>query len=140
MPLQFSVKPKTILLCDYDLGGFKPPEMVKRRPVVVLVGDLPGRGKLHTVVPLSGTESNPRYKYHCRIDLPEPLPAPFEETAWWVKADMTASVGFHRLDLFRTDRDQYGRRKYRTDLRVSDEQFAAIKDAVRHAFGLNLDM
>ncbi|PAX07563.1 type II toxin-antitoxin system PemK/MazF family toxin [Sphingomonas lenta] len=137
MPLQYSVKPKTILLCDYSMGGFKPPEMVKRRPAVVLVGDLPGRGRLHTVVPLSGTESDPRYRYHCRIELAQPLPEPFAERVWWVKADMTTTVGLDRLDLFRTDRDQYGKRKYLTNLRVSDEQFDLIRQTVRCAFGLD---
>lgn len=136
MPIQFAVKPKTILLCDYDLGGFRPPEMVKRRPAVVLVGLLPRRGNLHTVVPLSGTESDPRNRYHCRIDLEAPLPHPFAETAWWVKADMVATVGFDRLDLFRSARDQYGKRKYLNSIRVSDAQFEQIRQAVRAALDL----
>ena len=130
MPLKFAVKPKTILLCDYDLGGFRPPEMVKRRPAVVLVGALPRRGNLMTVVPMSGTESDPRNSYHCRIDLDAPLPEPFAETAWWIKADMVATVGLDRLDLFRTPRDQYGKRKYLTSLRVTDDQFDLVRRTV----------
>lgn len=136
MALQYAVKPKTILLCDYNAGGFRPPEMVKRRPAVVLVGALPKRGKLLSVVPLSGTPSSADVRYHCRLQLAQPLPAPFAETIWWVKADMVATVAFDRLDLFRTERDQYGRRKYLTDLRVSDEQFAQIREAVRRALDL----
>jgi uncharacterized protein YifN (PemK superfamily) len=119
------------------MGGFQPPEMVKRRPAVVITGVLPGRNNLHTVVPLSGTPSGPEKLYHCKIELPQPLPRPFDETEWWVKADMIATVGLQRLDLFRTARDQYGRRKYLTNLRVSEQQFAQILDAVRHALGLN---
>jgi uncharacterized protein YifN (PemK superfamily) len=92
MALQFPVKPRTILLCDYSLGGFRAPEMVKRRPAVVITGALPRRNNLHTVVPLSGTESDSRNLYHCKIELPAPLPAPFDETIWWVKADMIATV------------------------------------------------
>lgn len=136
MALQYAVRPKTILLCDYDAGGFRPPEMVKRRPAVVLVGALPKRGKLLSVVPLSGTPSDPDVRYHCRLELTRPLPAPFDETIWWVKADMVATVAFDRLELFRTGRDQYGRRKYLTDLRVSDEHFTQIKQAVRQALDL----
>ena len=119
------------------MGGFQPPEMVKRRPAVVITGVLPGRNNLHTVVPLSGTPSAAQKSYHCRIELAQPLPEPFDETVWWVKADMIATVGFQRLDLFRTGRDQYGKRKYLTNLRVSDEQFEAILLALRHALGLN---
>lgn len=136
MPMKFPVKPRTILLCDFNRGGFKPPEMVKRRPCVVLVGVLPGRNNLHTVVPLSGTESPANRKYHCRIELADPLPEPYAETVWWAKADMTATVGLDRLDLFQTDRDQYGKRKYRTDLRLDEGQFDLIKEAVR--WGLDL--
>ena len=109
---------------------------VKRRPAVVLVGLLPRRGPLHTVVPLSGTPSDHRNRYHCKITLDHPLPHPFSETVWWVKADMVSTVSMDRLDLFRTERDQYGKRKYLTDLRVSDEQFEQIKMTIRHALGL----
>ena len=30
MSLKYAVAPRTILLCDYSLNGFKSPEMVKR--------------------------------------------------------------------------------------------------------------
>jgi len=139
MPLKFPVSPRTILLCNYSLGGFRPPEMVKLRPAVVIVGRLPRRDGLHTVVPLSGSESDPRNLYHCRIELKEPLPEPFAEKIWWVKADMIATVGFERLDLFRTARDASGKRKYLSNLKVSEEQFATIKEAIRHALGLHVD-
>jgi len=136
MALQFPVASKTILLCDFSMGGFKPPEMVKRRPAVVLVGRLPRRDGLVTVVPLSGTPSDPRNEYHCRIELDQPLPPPFSETVWWAKADMAVAVSAKRLDLFRTDRDQNGKRKYLSSLKVTDEVFETIRVAVRKGFGL----
>jgi len=110
--------------------------MVKRRPAIVLMGSLPGRTNLHTVVPLSGTPSSPDCLYQCKITLDAPLPAPFDETNWWVKADMIATVGLERLDLFQTARDQYGKRKYLSNLRVSEELFALVRTTVRHALGL----
>jgi uncharacterized protein YifN (PemK superfamily) len=64
------------------------------------------------------------------------LPAPFDETVWWAKADMTATVSLDRLDLFQTKRDQYGKRKYLADLKLDEAQFDAVKDAVRAAYGL----
>jgi mRNA interferase MazF len=139
MALKFPVKPRTILLCDYSLGGFRAPEMVKRRPAVVIAGRLPRRDNLHTVVPLSGTPSDPRNLYQCEIELAAPLPAPFDETRWWVKADMIATVSLARLELFRTSRDQFGQRKYLSGLAVSEEQFALIMSAVRHALGMPVD-
>jgi mRNA interferase MazF len=139
MPLKLPVAPRTIVLCDYSMGGFRPPEMVKRRPAVVLVGRLPRRDNLHTVVPLSGTPSDERNAYHCKIELAAPLPAPFDETIWWVKADMIATVGLNRLDLFRTDRNHLGQRKYLSGLKVSVEQLNTIMVAVCHALGLPLD-
>jgi mRNA interferase MazF len=139
MPLKYAVSPRTILLCNYSLGGFKPPEMVKLRPAVVITGRLPRRDGLHTVVPLSGTEADPRNLYQCKIELGKPLPEPFAETTWWVKADMVATVSFERLELFRTARDTQGKRKYLTDLKVSEEQFSLIKEALRHALGLLVD-
>ena len=139
MPLKYPVSRRTILLCDYSLGGFRPPEMVKRRPAVVIAARLPRRDNLHTIVPLSGTPSDERNLYHCKIELPSALPAPFDERVWWVKADMIATVSLERLDLFRTERDQQGRRKYLANLCVSEEQFAVIMIAVRHALGIPLD-
>jgi len=69
MPIRYALSPKTIVLCDFDKGGFRSPEMVKRRPAIVLVGRLPRRDNLHTVVPLSGTASHPDCVYHCQIEL-----------------------------------------------------------------------
>ena len=57
MPISFPVAPGTVLLCDYS-SGFRPPEMAKRRPSVVISLRLPHRNGLCTVVPLSG--SSPR--------------------------------------------------------------------------------
>lgn len=134
MPIKFPVNQRTILLCNYNMGGFRAPEMVKRRPVVALTSRLPNRSNLQTVVPLSGTESVANY--HCRIELDEPLPAPFNQNVWWVKADMLASVSLARLELFRTDRDQDGKRRYLNNLKVDEQNFEQIKEAVRRALGL----
>ena len=134
MPISHAPSLRTILLCDYDMGGFKPPEMVKRRPAIVLSARLPRRNGLVTVVPLSGTASTE--SYHYRLELSQPLPEPFAETIWWVKADMVATVSFKRLDFFRTKRDNNGNRRYLSNLRVSDENFVEIKEVVRRAIGL----
>src|ERR1700704_6371834 len=104
MAIQYPVPPGAILLCDYS--GFRPPEMVKRRPVVVISPRLSYRDHLCTVVPLSTTAPNRNVPYVCRLELTVALPPPFDgERFCWAKADMVATVGFRRLDLFRTARD-----------------------------------
>lgn len=133
VPIKYPVDRKTIVLCDFSMGGFKPPEMVKRRPCVVLVGHLPNRTGLATVVPLSGTPAPPSCDYQCQITLENRLPAPFDQQKeWWVKADMVATVSFVRLDLLRTSRDEGGRRTYVMP-RVTEEQYEKIRATILRA-------
>ncbi len=135
MPIRFPVAPGTVVLCDYS-SGFRPPEMVKRRPAVVISPRLPHRDGLCTVVPLSGSPPREAVAYQCPVTFPEPLPAPFVNAEWWAKADMLATVGFGRLDLFRTPRDpSTGEREF-LQIRVSKGQLAAIRLAVLHALAI----
>jgi len=134
MPIQYDLPPRTVLLCDYSKGGFREPEMVKRRPVVIVSPRLRHRSGLVTVVPLSTTAPARIADHHCQITLLQPLPG-FPALSCWAKADMVATVGFDRLDMFRTDRDQTGKRKYLMP-QVSPDDFARIKDCIRAALGL----
>ena len=52
----------------------------------------------------------------------------------WVKGDMIYTVGFHRLDLVRTERDHTGRRKYLTR-RIPDEELKRIRHCVLVGLG-----
>lgn len=124
---------RAIVVCDFDMGGFRPPEMVKRRPAVVLNERLPGRDNLANVVPLSGTPPPKGCDYQCMIELPK-LPTPFDgDTRWWVKADMIATVSYARLDLLRTERDPAtGKRRYLT-IKVTTDQFNDIKATLLRA-------
>jgi uncharacterized protein YifN (PemK superfamily) len=135
MPIQFPVAPGTVLICDYSVG-FRAPEMVKRRPAVVLSPRLRHREGLCTVVPLSTTPPGREVPYQCRIELAEALPEPFTEQFMWAKADMLATVSFGRLDLFRTKRGPDGRRRY-LHPRLSPVAFHALKCAVLHGLGLS---
>jgi len=112
MGIKFPVGIGTILLCDYDRGGFQPPEMIKRRPAIIISPRLPFRDGLCTVVPISSDEGAHETDYAVRLEFRPPLPPPFSYEVAWAKCDMLATVGFARLDLFRTQRDQDGKRKY----------------------------
>ncbi|WP_407070401.1 type II toxin-antitoxin system PemK/MazF family toxin [Neorhizobium alkalisoli] len=109
--------------------------MVKRRPAVVVSPRLPHRDGLCSVVPLSTTPPTQPVKYVVELTLASPLPVPFDSLTMWAKCDMIATVSFDRLDLFRTGRDQHGRRKYLTR-RVDDAMLERIRAGVRAGLGI----
>jgi uncharacterized protein YifN (PemK superfamily) len=137
MPIQFPVGPGTILRCDYSRGGFQVPEMIKARPAIVISPRLPHRDGLCTVVPLSSTPPPVAVDYVVELRLAQPLPEPYAEPVMWAKCDMLATVGFGRLDLFRTGRDQYGKRRY-LHPKLPAEDFARICNGIRRALGFPL--
>jgi uncharacterized protein YifN (PemK superfamily) len=135
MAIQFPVAPGTILRCDYNRGGFQTPEMVKARPAVVISPRLPHRDGLCTVVPISGEPGSHEVSYVVRLEFDPPLPEPFSYRIAWAKCDMLATVAFNRLDLFRTERDQYGRRKY-LHPKISASDLARVRAGVLFALGM----
>jgi mRNA interferase MazF len=135
MALKFPVSPRTVLLCDYDKGGFKPPEMVKRRPALVVSPRLPQRDGLCAVVPLSGTEPDRELPYVVRLEFWRALPHPFPQRIWWAKCDMIATVSFERLDLFRTVRGDGGLRQY-LQPKLDEGQFEAVKHGILAGLGI----
>jgi uncharacterized protein YifN (PemK superfamily) len=118
-----------------DLGqGFKPPEMVKRRPAIVLSPPIKGRQQLCTVVPLSTTAPRKILPHHLEIVFDPPLPQPYAAPSAWLKGDIVLTVAFHRLRLL-FDGKQAGQRVY--DVRVlSPDVFERVKDCVRAGLGL----
>jgi uncharacterized protein YifN (PemK superfamily) len=103
-----------IVVCNFD-EGFRKPEMIKSRPVVVISPKISIRAGLCTVVPLSTTPPQPQMPYHCMLKIDPPLPSPWDVPEVWIKGDMIYSVGFHRLDLIRIGKDRSGNRVYRTE-------------------------
>lgn len=125
-----------MLRCDYE-PGFVAPEMVKRRPVIVVSPRLRNRDGLCTVVPLSTTAPPRVMPYHYKILFDPPLPYPYDAREHWVKADMLATVGFHRLLFLQMARDQYGKRK--NDVRIiSSADLEAIRLCILSALGIVL--
>lgn len=131
MALSFYPRPGLVLMCDFSTG-FKAPEMVKKRPVVVIS---PHRKfhKLCTIVPLSTTIPNPVEKYHHCLQ-PSSLPGKFAQNETWAKCDMIYTVSLDRLDRVLI-RDRRGNRSYVSE-RISNEDFTAIQHAVKAALGL----
>ena len=135
MPIEFHPKPGAIVVCDYNTG-FIEPEMVKRRPVIVLSPQIGGRAGLCTVVPLSTRKPDPIMAYHCEMnDIDPPLPYPWDSQGIWVKGDMVSAVSFARLELIRLGKDANGERLYRRNL-LSDDQMKRVRSCVLHAMGM----
>ncbi len=128
----------TILICDFN-AGFKEPEMVKRRPVVVVSPKIAARSKLCTVVALSTTDPNPVMPYHYKLQINPRLPPPWDKEMMWVKGDMIYAVAFHRLDLIRSSKNEMGKRIYLFNT-LTNDQIKEIRQcffAVARAFGLD---
>jgi mRNA interferase MazF len=108
--------------------------MVKARPAIVVSPRLPHRDGLCAIVPLSTTPPSKPVNYVVQLEI-KPLPAPYSETTVWAKCDMIATVGFERLDLFRTGRDQGGKRKYLTP-KVSRKDLERVRVGVLWGLGM----
>jgi mRNA interferase MazF len=134
MPLQIHPQVGAVLVCDFD-PGFREPEMVKRRPVIVVSPRLRRRDGLCTVVPLSTTPPNEEFPYHYRISFTPLLPKPYDAAMHWVKADMLYTVGFHRLFPLRRGRDEIGRRQYDNRV-IGGQELTAIRRCILYGLGM----
>ena len=137
MPLTFHPTTGHVLICDYP-KDLKPPEMVKRRPVIVVSPKLKNRNNLVTIVPLSTTTPAHIMPFHYQIHLPSPLPDPWNASSCWAICDHPMTVSFARLNLIRLPKDQYGKRRY-FKYRIGEEDQNGIKSALLAAFGIFMD-
>jgi mRNA interferase MazF len=128
MAIIFVPDPGDVLMCDFSTG-FKPPEMVKVRRVVVLSprnrARIPGT---YIVVPISKTTPAPPEGCHCEF---KPRSYDFFDPveSVWAKADMVVSVAAHRLDRVRLNG-----RYMRVQIRKADLQ--RVKTSILHALGM----
>ncbi|MBF0392880.1 MAG: type II toxin-antitoxin system PemK/MazF family toxin [Alphaproteobacteria bacterium] len=130
MGLLFHPPTGTIVVCDYGLG-FRAPEMVKIRPVIVVSPRFRSRPNLCTVVPLSSTEPKPQEMFHHQLSDGAYPPA---RGPMWAKCDMLATVSLDRLDRIKT-RGLGGKREY-VVFEVPADDLAAIQVCIRFALGL----
>jgi mRNA interferase MazF len=112
-------------MCDFT--GFKAPEMVKYRPVVVVSRQLNARHNLCTVVPLSTREPNPVCDYHHLMDV-DSMPGKLKKKASWAKCDMLFTVALARLDRLKGPKKN-GKRTYLTGV-ATDIDMVAIQRGI----------
>ena len=131
MPITFHPKPGMILMCDFSTG-FKPPEMVKKRPVVVLSKP---RQQLVTIVPLSTTEPIPLER--CHYEVPNrSLPPPLRRKRHWAKCDCVTTVAFWRLDRVKAGIHATTGKRIFVTYQVFPEDLIAIQKGVLHVLEL----
>lgn len=128
MALTFYPRAGQVFMCDFL--GFKEPEMVKPRPVIVVSPRLPHRSHIVALVPISLTEPRHNLPFCYRLSRnyhpqePDHLPC-------WAKADMLLNLGIYRLTSFKI-----GRRRYVTP-ELTPEDLAGVRHAVLCGLGLD---
>ncbi len=133
MPITFHPEQGTILICDFS-SGFNPPEIVKKRPVVV-VSPRRNNFQVCTVVPLSSTAPDPIKDHHHLLD-PASLPKSLKRKGSWAKCDMVMTVSLDRLDRVLDGKGPGGARKYVVG-KLTKSDFRAIRVGILYALGLN---
>jgi mRNA interferase MazF len=96
MAITFHPRPGTVLICDFSTG-FRPPEMVKRRPLVVVSPRRRHHSGLCLVVPFSTVSPKPVEAFHYVIPAGAYAFLHSQKDVW-AKGDMLSCVAFHRLD------------------------------------------
>jgi uncharacterized protein YifN (PemK superfamily) len=128
MPLNFHPRAGQVLVCDFS--GFKEPEMVKPRPVVVVSPRLPHRSEIVAIVPISLTPPKHRLPFCYRLSK-NYHPAEPDDLPCWAKADMLLNIGAYRLTAFKI-----GRRKYAYP-NLTPQDLAGVRHAILCGLGLD---
>lgn len=127
MTLAYHPRAGQILICDFE--GFRVPEMVKARPVIVISPRLPHRNDIVTVVPINLTAPIHNLPFNVRLfrnhhpQEPGDLPC-------WAKCDMVMNLGTWRLDGFKV-----GRRKWENPQATGDD-LKAVRHGVLWGLGM----
>ncbi len=113
-----------------DFTDLKPPEINKKRPVIVISPKLPYRSELATIVPISTTA--PRHSLPFVHKLAKNYtPWGIETDDCWAKCDLVMNISLRRMSAFKVDRRKY---IYPT---LSPEDLAAVRKAVLAGLGLD---
>jgi mRNA interferase MazF len=131
MPITFHPKVGTVLMCDFSTG-FKAPEMVKIRPVVVVSRK---HSQIAIVVPLSTVEPIPFEACHVEMST-DSLPKSLRHERCWAKCDMVSHVALSRLDRIMDGKcPTTGKRLYVAP-QITSVDLELIRDALRHVLYL----
>lgn len=132
MALTFSPARGMVLMCDFNTC-FAPPEMTKKRPVIIVGEEMRGRIGTCLVVPTSTTAPDPVTGFHVQLD-PQSLPSRLRGQHSWAKCDMVTTVARWRLDRVMNSKVN-GRRQYVAHT-VTASDLIAVQKGVLNALGL----
>lgn len=125
--LLFQPSAGQILVCHFGLG-FRRPEMVKTRPVIVVSPKVRAWTKLCIVIPISSKAPNPVQNWHYK--LPDGIVPGSKYDEAWIKGDTLMAVSCERLDRIKT-----GFRKYEAPIAPADV-LKEVRRCVLHATGM----
>ncbi|UTJ46157.1 type II toxin-antitoxin system PemK/MazF family toxin [Atlantibacter subterraneus] len=128
MGLKFQPAVRSVLICDF--AGMVIPEIVKKRPVIIIARNRHNH-QLVTVVPVSTTEPIPKRNYHHELNR-NPIPGN-EHIPCWVKCDMIMTVSIARLD--RIKNKTWDGRSYIVP-EIPEDEFELIRTAVLFGIGM----
>lgn len=114
-------------MCNFK--GFKVPEMVKPRPIIIVSPKLPYRSEIVTVVPISLTPPLRPQPYAVQLSK-NYHPEEEDDLPCWAKCDMIMNISRERLNGFKV-----GRRKWVNPQATADD-LMAVKLGVIHGLGM----
>ncbi len=122
--INFQPKSGSVLWCDYE--GFIIPEMIKRRPVII-ISKHKKNSSLVLVVPIS--TKMPKKEHYTNIELPRVISKKyFKDKRMWLKSDMINVVSLNRLFLIKNTL---------TVPNIDESLVQQIKDAIVKFYCLN---
>jgi len=126
-----------VLICDFGqfrdppltpaFDGRLPPEMIKRRPVVVLSSKI---SRACIVVPLSTTLDKAKLAKGMHVEVPKqaiPELAYFTPETRWAKSDLVSQVSHERLYMLRDPSRSHTHKHHLSRELVAEIQKAVIK-------------
>jgi mRNA interferase MazF len=118
----------TVLICDFS-GGFRPPEMIEKRPSIVISPKNTNRGTC-VVVPISSQES----RNATAIAVPMTTAKyPFLRKDGWAKCHAPATVSITRLSMMRDPNT--GRGLHTNGTMIDAADLAAVRRGVARFIG-----
>jgi uncharacterized protein YifN (PemK superfamily) len=129
--IRFHPKPGTLLMCNFQTG-FRPPEMVKTRPVVVVSIK---HSQLAIVVPLSTVEPTPFEPCHHEMSI-DSMPNSLRAERCWAKCDMVSCVAFQRLDRIKDGKCPKTGQILWAAPEIIPADLSHIRQALKYVFGL----
>lgn len=124
--MQHQPKVGTIINCNFE--GYISPEMLKRRPVVVLRKNKLN-SQLVTVVPISTTAPRKATNLHIEIE------GPIDGKQAWIKCDMIYTVCLSRLSRLK-QKDENGHYQW-VNKSLDANLLEEVKKSIANYLGLN---